>query len=335
MKNGAKRNKPEVVVVTGASAGVGRATVRAFAKRGAYIGLLARGEEGLEATRAEVERYGGKALVLPTDVSDAEAVAQAAQAVEDAFGPIDIWVNDAFASIFAPLKEIDPKDYQRATEVTYLGSVYGTMAALKHMLPRDRGHIIQVGSALAVRSVPLQSAYCGAKSGIMGYLDSLRSELIHDKSNVKITVVQMPALNTPQFGWVKSKLPHKAQPVPPIYQPEVAAEGIIYAADHPQREVWVGSATYAAIMGQKFIPGLLDYYMGWTGYSSQQTDAPADHDRPNNLYSPVAGDHGARGAFSSRAHEKSVALWYTTHRPQVLLGLGALALAAFLLEREA
>ena len=330
-----KPNKPEVVVVTGASAGVGRATVRAFAKRGAHIGLLARGEEALEATRKEVERYGGKALVLPTDVADAGAVERAAQAVEDTFGPIDIWVNDAFASIFAPLKEIDPADYKRATEVTYLGSVHGTMAALKHMLPRDRGHIIQVGSALAVRSVPLQSAYCGAKSGIMGYLDSLRSELIHDKSRVKITVVQMPALNTPQFGWVKSKLPHKAQPVPPIYQPEVAAEGIIYAADHPQREVWVGSATYAAIVGQKFIPGLLDYYMGRTGYSSQQTGEPADHNRPNNLYEPVAGDHGARGAFSSRAHENSVALWYTTHRRQLLIGLGALALAAFFVEREA
>ena len=332
-----KPAKPEVVVVTGASAGVGRATVRAFAKRGAHIGLLARGEEGLEATRREVERYGGKALVLPTDVADAEAVERAAQAVEDAFGPIDIWVNNAFASIFAPLKEIDPADFRRATEVTYLGSVHGTMAALKHMLPRDRGHIIQVGSALAVRSVPLQSAYCGAKSAIMGYLDSLRSELIHDNSQVKITVVQMPALNTPQFGWVKSKLPHKAQPVPPIYQPEIAAEGIIYAADHPQREVWVGSATYAAIMGQKFVPGLLDLYMGRTGYSSQQTGAPANHNRPNNLWEPQdkTNDHGARGAFSKRAHEKSVALWYTTHRPQVLLGLGVLALAAFLLEREA
>ena len=330
-----KSTKPEVVVVTGASAGVGRATVRAFAKRGAHIGLLSRGEEALEATRKEVERYGGKALVLPTDVADAEAVERAAQAVEDTFGPIDIWVNDAFASIFAPLKEIDPADYRRATEVTYLGSVHGTMAALKHMLPRDRGHIIQVGSALAVRSVPLQSAYCGAKSAIMGYLDSLRSELIHDKSKVKITVVQMPALNTPQFGWVKSKLPHKAQPVPPIYQPEVAAEGIIYAADHPQREVWVGSATYAAIMGQKFIPGVLDYYMGRTGYSSQQYDGKDDPNRPNNLWEPVKGDHGARGAFDKRAHENSVALWYTTHRRQLLLGLGALALAAFFVEREA
>ena len=311
-----KTDKPEVVVITGATAGVGRATVRAFAKRGAHIGLLARGQAGLEAAKREVEQAGGRALAIPTDVADAAAVERAADAVENEFGPIDIWVNDAMTSVFGPVKEIEPEAFRRTTEVTYLGSVYGTMSALKRMLPRDRGHIIQVGSALAYRSIPLQSAYCGAKHALIGFIDSLRTELVHDKSNVKLTVVEMPALNTSQFGWVKNHLPQKAQPVPPIYQPEVAAEGIVYAADHPRREVWVGASTYAAILGQKFIPGLLDLFLGKTGYASQQTGAPENPERPNNLWKPQdeTRDHGARGSFDAKARRRSWALELTERR---------------------
>src|SRR5918912_496967 len=232
--------KPEVVVVTGASAGVGRATAVAFAKRGARVGLLARGRDGLEGARTEVESAGGKALIIPADVSDADAVEEAAQRVEEDLGPIDVWVNNAMTSVFSPVKEMTPEEFRRVTEVTYLGYVYGTMAALKRMLPRNRGTIVQVGSALAYRGIPLQSAYCGAKHAIQGFMDSLRCELLHDGSRVRVAMVQMPALNTPQFGWVKSRLPHKAQPVPPIYQPEVAAEAIHWAAHHERREIWVG-----------------------------------------------------------------------------------------------
>ena len=332
-----RANKPEVVVITGASAGVGRATVRAFAKRGAHIGLLARGQAGLEAAKLEVEQAGGRALAIPTDVADAAAVERAAEQVENTFGPIDIWVNDAMTSVFGPVKELEPGAFKRTTEVTYLGSVYGTMSALKRMLPRDRGHIIQVGSALAYRSIPLQSAYCGAKHALIGFIDSLRTELVHDKSHVKLTVVEMPALNTPQFGWVKSHLPHKAQPVPPIYQPEVAAEGIIYAADHPQREVWVGAATYAAILGQKFIPGLLDLYLGRTGYTSQQTAAPENPKSPYNLWEPQdeTRDHGARGAFDDKASGRSWALEVTKHKWLLAAGVASSLLAGSLaLKRE-
>ncbi len=242
-------HKREVVVVTGASAGVGRATVRAFARQGARIGLLARGRAGLEGARRDVEALGGEALVLPTDVADAGAVERAAEAVERTFGPIDVWVNDAMCSVFSPAKQMTPDDYKRVTEVTYLGFVYGTLAALKRMLPRDRGIIVQVGSALAYRGIPLQSAYCGAKHAIQGFTESVRCELIHDKSNVKITMVQMPALNTPQFDWVKSRLPRKPQPVPPIYQPEVAADAIVYAAHHYRREYYVGGSTAVVITG--------------------------------------------------------------------------------------
>src|SRR5947209_17449304 len=233
-------SKPEVVVITGASAGVRRATARAFAREGAYIGLLARGRDGLEGARRDVEELGGRALVLPADVSDADAVERAAEAVEQEFGPVDVWINNAMTSVFSPVKEMRAEEYRRVTEVTYLGYVYGTLAALKRMLPRDRGVIVEVGSALAYRGIPLQSAYCASKHAIQGFVDSLRCELLHDKSNVRVTMVQLPAMNTPQFSWVKSRLPRKAQPVPPIFQPEVAAEAIVYASDNPRREIYVG-----------------------------------------------------------------------------------------------
>jgi NAD(P)-dependent dehydrogenase (short-subunit alcohol dehydrogenase family) len=322
------RSCPEVVVVTGASAGVGRATVQAFARQGARIGLLARGETGLEGARQDAERLGGKGLVLPTDVSDPAQVERAAEAVENEFGPIDIWVNDAMCSVFAPFKEIEPEDFKRVTEVCYLGFVNGTRAALKRMLPRDHGTIVQVGSALAYRGIPLQSAYCGAKHAIQGFTESVRCELIHERSNVKITMVQMPALNTIQFDWVKNQLPRKPQPVPPIYQPEVAAEAIVHAAHHYRREWYVGTSTVVAIVGNKIAPGFGDWYLGQTGYSSQQYDGPADPNRPHNLYRPVDRDRdfGAHGDFDRRASSFSPQLWADQH-----LGLVALAGAAGLL----
>lgn len=325
----------DIVVVTGASAGVGRAAVRAFAQRGARIGLLARGIDGLEGARREVEAAGGKALVLPTDVADPEQVEAAAERIEAEWGPIDIWVNNAMTSVFSPFHQMTAEEYRRVTEVTYLGVVYGTMAALRRMRPRNRGVIVQVGSALAYRGIPLQSAYCGAKHAIEGFTESVRSELIHDKRDIHITMVQMPALNTPQFRWVKSRLPNKAQPVPPIYQPEVAAEAIIYAAYHRRREITVGLNNSIIVWGNKFFPGLGDHYLAKTGYESQQTAEPRDPDRPHNLWEPVAGDHGARGVFSDRAHPTSWQLWANTHRPQwvpAILGLAGLAVA-FLFRR--
>jgi len=306
----------EVVVITGASAGVGRAVARQFARHGARIGLLARGRAGLDGARRDVESLGGKAIAIPTDVADAAQVYAARERIEAEFGPIDIWVNVAMASVFSPVKEMTPDDYQRVTNVTYLGYVYGTLAALKTMLPRNRGTIIQVGSALAYRSIPLQSAYCAAKHAIVGFTDSLRCELIHDRRNVHVTCVHLPAMNTPQFGWVKSRLAHKAQPVPPIYQPEVAARAIDWAAHHRRREVWVGGSTSEAIVGQKFIPGLLDRYLGRTGYKSQQLAQPEDPDRPNNLYEPVDDheDRGAHGTFGDRASATSEQVWLDLHR---------------------
>ncbi|HEY7855154.1 MAG TPA: SDR family oxidoreductase [Terriglobales bacterium] len=304
-----------VVVITGASAGVGRATVRAFSGPGAKIGLLARGREGLEATRCEVEACGGEALALPTDVADSDQVEAAAAAVEARFGPPDVWINDAMTSVFSPVKDLLPEEVRRVTEVTYLGVVYGTMAALRRMLPRNRGVIIQVGSALAYRGIPLQAAYCGAKHAIQGFTESLRCELIHDNSQVRITMVQMPALNTPQFGWVKSRLPHKAQPVPPIFQPEVAAQAIRFAAAHARREIFVGGSTVEAIEGNKLAPGWLDHYLARTGYAAQQTDEPEDPNRPDNLWRPVEGDRGAHGTFDHRASPASREFWLATHRP--------------------
>lgn len=306
--------KQEVVVVTGASAGVGRATVREFAKHGASIGLIARGLDGLNAAASEVRAAGGRALILPLDVSHSQEVEAAAEQIENEFGPIDIWVNNAMTSVFSPIKQMTADDFKRVTEVTYLGYVYGTLAALKRMLPRDRGAIVHVGSALAYRSIPLQAAYCASKHAVHGFFASLRTELLHDHSNVHTTMVQMPALNTPQFGWVKSRLARKAQPVPPIFQPEVAARAIYYAAHHPgRREYYAGWSTVKAIVGNKLVPSLADHYLARTGYDSQQYDGRKDPDRPNNLYEPVRGDHGAHGDFDDRAHAHSLELWMATH----------------------
>jgi NAD(P)-dependent dehydrogenase (short-subunit alcohol dehydrogenase family) len=327
--------KPEVVLVTGASAGVGRATVRRFARAGAQVGLVARGRAGLEGARRDVEALGGRGLVLPTDVADADQVERAAARLEEEFGPIDVWVNDAMVSVFSPAKEMTPAEYKRVTEVTYLGFVYGTLAALKRMLPRDRGIIVQVGSALAYRGIPLQSAYCGAKHAIQGFTESVRCELIHDRSNVKISMVQMPALNTPQFDWVKSRLPRKPQPVPPIYQPEVAAEAVFHAAHHYRREWYVGGSTTAAIIGNKLAPGLGDWYLARQGYGAQQYDGRADPDRPHNLDRPVddAVDHGAHGDFDRRARPHSLQLWIDQNR--ALLALAGLGLAGLWLTSRA
>jgi len=315
----------EVVVITGASAGVGRAAVREFAKHGAWLGLIARGVDGLEGARREVEAAGGKALVLRADVADPAQVEAAARRVENELGPIDIWVNNAMASVFSPIKETPAEEFKRVNDVTYLGYVYGTLAALKHMLPRDRGTIVHVGSALAYRSIPLQSAYCAAKHAVLGFFASLRTEIMHDKSNVKTVMVQMPALNTPQFGWLKSRLPRKAQPVPPIFQPEVAARAIYYAAHHPERrEYYVGWSTVKAIVGNKLMPSFGDKYLAREGYDSQQHDGPEDPNRSNNLWEPVAGDHGAHGSFDGLAEASSFQLWTVTHSKW-------LAAAAFML----
>lgn len=319
------RIKPEVVVITGASAGIGRATVRRFAKDKAHVGLLARGVDGLEAARKEVEAAGGRALVLPTDVADPKQVEAAAEAVERKFGPIDIWINDAMTSVFAPLKDMTPEEFRRVTEVTYLGAVYGTMSALKRMLPRDRGTIVQVGSALAYRSIPLQSAYCGAKHGIHGFTDSLRCELIHDKSNVHLTMVQLPGVNTTQFGWVRNRLPNKPKPLGSVYQPEVAAEGIHWAAHHRRRELYVGMPAFEAIAANKVAPSVLDRYLGRNGYDGQQTSEPKDPDAPDNLWEPVPGDHGARGSFTRQAKRSSGQLWFAQNKYRV--GLTAAACA--------
>ncbi len=315
--------KSLVVVVTGSSAGLGRAIAHGFAKRGAHLGLIARNPEALNAAKQECEALGGKAMVLPLDVSDADAVDRAASEVEEAFGPIDVWVNDAMVSVFSPVKEMEASDYKRVTDVLYLGFVHGTMSALKRMLPRDRGTIIQVGSALSYRSIPLQSAYCACKHAINGFTDSLRCELHHDNSNVKLTVVQMPAMNTTQFDWVKNRMPNDTQPVPPILEPELAAEVVVEAGTvkHPRREYWVGSPTVLAIVGQKFIPGILDWYLGKTGYKSQQIpNEPKNPNAPNNLYEFVPGTHSARGKFADRSKRTSAEVFVTLHRGWFVLG---------------
>jgi NAD(P)-dependent dehydrogenase (short-subunit alcohol dehydrogenase family) len=320
----------EVVVITGASAGVGRATARKFAKDRAHIALLARGRDGLEAARKEVEQLGGKALVVIVDVADAEQVEAAAAHIEAELGQIDIWINNAMASVFSPIKEMTPEEFRRVTEVTYLGCVHGTLAALKRMLPRDQGVIVQVGSALAYRAIPLQSAYCAAKHALQGFNESLRCELIHDKSNVRVTMVQLPALNTPQFGWVKSRLPRKGQPVPPIFQPEVAADATYFAAHNPRREFYVGWPSVKAIVANKIAPGLLDRILARTGYDSQQYNGPADPNRANNLWEPVPGDHGAHGDFDARAKSWSAQWWASKNRAWFALATIAFLLAVIL-----
>ncbi len=319
----------EVVVITGASAGVGRAAAIKFARHGARVALLARGQDGLEGARRDVEAAGGEALVLQVDVSDADAVERAAAAVEETFGPIDIWVNNAMVSVFSPFREMTPDEFRRVTEVTYLGYVHGTMSALRRMLPRDRGTIVQVGSALAYRAIPLQSAYCGAKHAIQGFTESVRSELMHEKSNVHLTMVQLPALNTPQFSWVRSRLPRHPMPAPPIYQPEVAAQAIYWAAHHRRRELNVGGSTAIVLLGNKLFPGFGDRYLGRTGYDSQQTQEPVDLNRPDNLWQPLPGDFGAHGEFDDRSHPRSLQLWATTHRGLLLAGAGIAASAAY------
>jgi NADP-dependent 3-hydroxy acid dehydrogenase YdfG len=303
-----------VVVVTGASAGLGRAIAREFARHGATIGLLSRDKDRLEATLHEVRELGGKGVAIVVDVSNADEVEKAADEVEHELGPIDVWVNNAMVTVFGPFDQLTPDEYRRVTEVVYLGQVWGTRAALKRMKARNRGHIVQVGSALAYRAIPLQSAYCGAKHGIKGFTDSVRCELIHDRSNVRLTMVQMPAMNTPQFDWCRSHLDHHPQPVPPIYAPEVGARAVYWAAHHNRRELQVGASTLGAVLGQKIIPGWLDLYLGRTGYASQQTSERIERRRADNLFAPVSGNFAAHGSFDKRSAHRSMELWVGTHR---------------------
>jgi NADP-dependent 3-hydroxy acid dehydrogenase YdfG len=323
----------KVVAVTGASSGVGRAIARAFGEAGAKVALLARGRDGLDATAAELRAAGGEALVLPVDVADAAAVERAADEVVARFGRIDVWVNDAMVSVFAPVHETRPEEYRRVTEVNYLGAVYGTLAALRHMRARNAGHVIQIGSALVYRSIPLQSAYCGSKAAMRGFTDSLRCELHHDRSRVKVSMIQLPAVNTPQFDVVRTRLPNHPQPVPPIYQPEVIAKAALWVAEHPVRELWVGWSTAKAIVGQFFIPGLLDRYLGRIGYRAQQAAEPVAPGRPDNVEAPLPGERGAHGDFDARARGRSLEVWLRRRRN--LLAAATVGVAAVVLARRA
>lgn len=330
--SGKAAHRGQVVVVTGASAGIGRAVAKAFGARGAYVGLVARGEKGLAGAARDVEAAGGKACVIPTDVADPDQCEAAAEEVERTFGPIDVWVNVAFTSVFAPFWEITPAEFRRVTEVTYLGFVYSTMAALRRMKPRNAGTVVQVGSALGYRGIPLQSAYCGAKHATQGFNEALRCELLHEGSKVRVTMVQMPAVNTPQFSWVLSRLPKQAQPVPPIYQPEVAARAVLYAADHPRRrEYWVGGSTAGTLAANAIAPGLLDRYLARTGFDSQQTEDDRPPDQPANLWEPAddknGKDYGAHGIFDDQSTDRSIQLWASQHHG-LLGGAAATALAA-------
>lgn len=323
------KSRPEVVVITGSSAGVGRATAHRFARDGAKVALLARASKALDGAADEIRAMGCEVLAIPTDVADAAQVEAAAERVEQELGPIDVWINAAMATIFAPVSEITAEEFRRATDVTYLGTVHGTMSALKRMRPRNRGKIVQVGSALAYRAIPLQSAYCGAKFAIRGFTDALRVELMHDKSTVGVTMVQLSAFNTPQFQWGRTRLPRRPQPVPPIFQPEVAAEGIHYAAHHRRRELWVGYPAVKAIIGNGLVPWLADRLLAKEGYSGQMDDQPVPADRPDNLFEPVDHDFGTHGRFDGRSRRFSAQLWMTTHRRTVAAGLlGAALLAA-------
>jgi len=326
---------PKVVVVTGASAGVGRAAALEFARLGSDVALLARDPGALEQTAEEARERGVRALSIALDVSTAEAVEAAATQIESTLGPIDVWVNNAMVTVFSPVADIAPAEFARVTEVTYLGYVWGTMAAVKRMSARNRGVIVQVGSALAYRAIPLQSAYCGAKFAIRGFTDALRCELLHDKSRVRVTMVQMPALNTPQFDWALNRMPGAPRPVPPIYQPEVAARAIVHAATHPKRELWVGLSSIKAIVANKLAPGCLDRYLARNAYEAQQRDTAADPARPVDLWQPVAGRHRTRGAFDAQAKTTSATLWLDTHRGAALSATVAVALAAMLLRRRA
>jgi short-subunit dehydrogenase len=320
----------KVVVITGASAGIGRATAAEFARRGASLALLARGPDRLESARAEVEAAGGRAMIAIADVADADQVELAAARIEDEMGPIDVWINNAMVSVFSPVKEMTAAEFARVTSVTYLGAVHGTLAALRRMLPRDRGAIVQVGSALAYRAIPLQSAYCAAKHAMQGFTESLYSELIHDGSNVHLTMVQLPAVNTPQFEWVRNRLPRKPQPVPPIFQPEVGARAIVWAAENRRRELVVGLSAMKAIEANKLVPGMLDRFLAKNGYRSQQATEPDEPGRADNLWDPAPGDWGSHGRLDAMAKNFSWALWADTHRPVIaaalaVVGLGLLA----------
>ncbi len=335
MRDSSLRN--QVVAVTGASGGIGRASAIAFGARGAKVALLARGCAGLRAAAQQVQAAGGHPLAVPVDVADPEQVAAAVERIEQELGPIDVWVNVAFTSVFSPFDQIRPEEFRRVTEVSYLGYVYATMAVLPRMKDRQSGTIVQVGSALAYRGIPLQTAYCGAKHAIQGFHEALRCELLHERSAVRVTMVQLPAVNTPQFSWVLSRLPRRPQPVPPIYQPEVAAAAVVYAADHPgRREHWVGGSTMGTLVANAVAPGLLDRYLARTGFASQQTPEPCDPDRPDNLWEPVDSDsdYGTRGRFTDRSSARSVQLWASQHHG--LLGSAALlgAAAAGLLRRR-
>jgi NAD(P)-dependent dehydrogenase (short-subunit alcohol dehydrogenase family) len=319
-------SKRGIVVVSGASAGIGRATARRFARAGWRVAVFARGTDGLDAAAREIANLGGEAMAIALDVADEAAIEAAADRVEREWGPIDVWINNAMVTAYCEFMDMSPQDFRRATEVTYFGSVWGIRAALKRMLPRDRGAIVQVGSALAYRSIPLQSAYCGAKSALRGFIDSLRSELLHDGSRVHLTMVQLSAFNTPQFDWGKTCIPKQPQPVPPIFQPEVAAEGIYYAATHRRRELWVGWPAVKAILAQKLIPGILDRILAKRGYDGQHTNDPLPPGRRDNLYEPVPGDHGAHGRFDARSMPRSVQLWLDMNRT-LLLGAAMLAAA--------
>lgn len=329
--------KGKVVVVTGASAGLGRAIVREFAKQGANMGLLARGNDGLEGAKKEVEDFGGKALAIPTDVSQPDQVEAAAEQIEKELGPIDIWVNNAMISVFGPFKQLEAKDFKQVTDVTYLGQVYGTQSALKRMQTRNKGSIILIGSALAYRGIPLQSAYCGAKHAIHGFFESLRAELSHDGSKINLSMVQLPAMNTTQFGFVKSYLPNKPQPMGTIYQPEVAAQAVAHIAKNPQREMYVGYPTVQTILGNKLVPGFLDWYLGETGIEGQQTNEPKDPNRKDNLYEPLPGDHGAHGTFDDSSWNFSPETWAATHKAVTwgaVLSVAALAVGLFVSNRK-
>ncbi|MEP7049624.1 MAG: SDR family oxidoreductase [Pseudomonadota bacterium] len=318
-----------VVVITGASGGVGRATARLFAERGAKIVLLARGKDGLEGAKREVEARGGQARVVPTDVSDFAQVDAAADIAEREFGPIDLWINNAMVSMYSPFMQMLPDEFRHIVEVTFLGTAHGTQCALKRMLPRDRGVIVQVGSALAFRSIPLQSAYCASKHAIQGLTESVRSELMHDKSKVRISVVNMPALNTTQFIWTKNKMPHQARPTGTIYQPEVAADAILFAAENERREIMVGHTTVEATLGEKIIPGTLDRYLAKAAWEGSMLPEAVDPKQLDNFWQPVAGDHGSHGRFDRLARGYSVQLWVTKHRAvagALAAGLGLCAL---------